>query len=119
MISKNHVTIIGRLTDNPTLRSLQIDDKPVSICHFTVAVNGPHKKNGQERSVEFIPVSVFGKRGEAVAAHVTKGKRVSIDGALHFSKREIEGKRITVGEVRGHQVDWDVERTATTMSNAA
>lgn len=119
MISKNHVTIIGRLTDNPTLRSLQIDGKPVSICNFSVAVNGAPKKGSQERSVEYIPVSVFGKRGEAVAANVTKGKKVCVEGALHFSKREIEGKRITVGEVRGHQVDWDVERSASSMPAAA
>jgi single-strand DNA-binding protein len=119
MISKNHVTIIGRLTDNPTLRTLQIEGKPVSICNFTVAVNGALKKSSQERSVEFIPVSVFGKRGEAVATHVTKGKKVCVEGALHFSKREVEGKKITVGEVRGYQVDWDVERPATPLPAAA
>lgn len=119
MISMNQVTIIGRLTDAPILRSVQSNNEPVSVCNFSIAVNGDPKKGSKERPVEFIPVSLFGRRAETAAANLVKGKKVKVEGALHFSKRQVGDKKITVGEVRGYRIDWDAERTSAPMPDAA
>ena len=110
MLDKNTVTLIGRLTGNPDLRTITVNEEPASVCNFSVAVNGIRKKGRTDQPVEFIPISVFGKRAEACAANLTKGKTVSIEGALHFSKRKVGDKHVPVGEVRAHRVDWLTEK---------
>lgn len=109
MLDKNTVSIIGRLTGNPDLRTINVNEGPTSVCNFSLAVNGIRKKGRTEQPVEFIPISVFGKRAEACAANLTKGKLVSIEGALHFSKRKVGDKTVPVGEVRARRVDWIAE----------
>ena len=119
MLDKNTVTLIGRLTGNPDLRTITVNEEPASVCHFGVAVNVIRKKGRTDQPVEFIPISVFGKRAEACAANLTKGKMVSIEDALHFSKRKVGDKTVPVGEVRAHRVDWLTEKLPAPALSAA
>lgn len=110
MLDKNNVILIGRLTGNPDLRTITVNEGPVSVCNFSIAINGIREKGRTEQPVEFIPISLFGKRAETCATNLTKGKLVTIEGALHFSKRQVGDKKVTVGEVRAHRVDWIAEK---------
>ncbi len=70
-----------------------------SVCSFNVACN--RKVKGQDVTTWF-SCSLWGKRGEALSKHLTKGKRVSIVGEL--STREKDGK--TYLEVRVSELDF-------------
>lgn len=78
-----HITIAGHLG-----RDAEVKDAGGSkVCEFSVAVNS--KQKGQDHTMWF-RVAVWGKRGEAVAEYLTKGKAVLVTG--RFSVREYEGK---------------------------
>jgi len=59
--------------------------------------------------VTFVPVAVFGKMAGTCAANLVSGQEVNIEGRLQFHKRDIEGKKITVGEVVAHHVDFGMK----------
>lgn len=103
-MNKNSVTIIGRLTDNPTVRNIR--DGAESVCNLNIAVNGIPRKGTTERPVEYIPVSVFGKQALSCGSNLVKGQEVTVDGRLHFRKQQIGDKKITVGEVRASHVEF-------------
>lgn len=58
-----------------------------SVTSWTVAVE---ERAGQDKRTLWFDVSLWGKRGEALAQYLTKGSRVSVSG--EFSTREHEGK---------------------------
>ena len=39
---------------------------------------------GQNKKTEWIRCTIFGKRGEALAPHITKGSKVIVSGSLHL-----------------------------------
>ena len=101
----NRVHLIGRLTDTPQLRSTGSG----SVCNMSIAVNGLPKKGTKERPVTYVPVAVFGRQADVAAANLVAGQEVNIEGRLQFRKREIEGKRVTVGEVIAHHIDFGMK----------
>ena len=101
----NRVHLIGRLTDTPQLRSIATG----SVCTMSIAVNGLPKKGTKDRPVIFVPVAVFGKMADTCAANLVAGQEVNIEGQLQFRKRDVEGKKITVGEVVAHHVDFGMK----------
>ena len=101
----NRVHLIGRLTDSPQLQSTGTG----SVCHMSIAINGFPKKGTKKRPVTFVPVAVFGKMAGPCAANLVSGQEVHIEGRLQFRKRDIEGKKVTVGEVVAHHVDFGIK----------
>lgn len=78
------ITIAGRIGRDAEIRSTQSGD---SVCGFTVAVD---VRNGREKATNWWRVSLWGKRGEALAQYLTKGASVTVVG--EFSLGEYEGK---------------------------
>lgn len=79
----NKLTIIGRLTGDPELRTTQ-DGK--SVCNFSVAVN--RRKKGE---TDFFRVNAWNAMGENCAKYLTKGKQVAVTGpvSVHtFTKKD-------------------------------
>lgn len=58
-----------------------------AVCNFSVASNT--KQRGVESTIWF-DCTIWGSRGEKVAPHITKGKRVCVAGEQ--TEREYEGK---------------------------
>lgn len=58
-----------------------------SVANFSVAVED---RKGREKSTMWFDVSLWGKRGEALAQYITKGTKVSVCGDL--SAEEHEGR---------------------------
>lgn len=83
----NRVVLVGRLTRDPELRALP---EGRSVCSLRVACNGVGKDgdgNYEERP-NFFDVSVFGSPAEVVDRYMRKGRRVAIDGRLHWREWE-------------------------------
>jgi single-strand DNA-binding protein len=87
----NSVTLIGRLTRDPELRSLPSGH---SVCSLRIACNGRRKDGDayQERP-NFFDVTVFGRQGETVDRYLRKGSRLAIDGRLEWSEWETAEKQ--------------------------
>lgn len=74
----------GRLTRDSDLQFTN-DGKP--ICKFSIASNAYGDKVG------FFDVVLFGKLGESIAKYLTKGKAVTVSGALSQDRWEKEGQK--------------------------
>lgn len=78
------VTVAGRVGSDAIVRNTQGGD---SVCSFSVAVD---QREGKERLTNWWRVSLWGKRGEALAPYLLKGASVTVIGS--FSVSEYEGK---------------------------
>lgn len=72
----NRLTLVGRLTRDPELRSLEDGN---SVCELRLAVDGV----GDQPPL-FLDVATFGRQADACAEHLSKGRQVSFDGRLVF-----------------------------------
>lgn len=89
-----NITIAGGVTRDAVTRQTQGGD---SVCGFSVAVDD---RRGQDKTTLYFDVSIWGKRGDALAQYLTKGSRVAVSGDL--GTREHDGK--TYLTVRAEQV---------------
>jgi len=74
----NKLTIIGRLTKDPELRSTTTG---LSVCSFTVAVDR-RRKNENEPDADFFKVSAWREKGENAAKYLSKGSKVCVIGPV-------------------------------------
>lgn len=81
MPSLNKVMLIGNLTRDPELRTTP---KGTAICQFGLAINRTFKdETGAQRDeTTFVDVEAWGKLGETIAKHVTKGRPLFVEGRL-------------------------------------
>ena len=102
----NRVTLVGRLTRDPELRHLP-SGQPV--LQLGVAVNGRQKDavgNWTDKP-NFFDVKVFGNQAESLANHLSKGRRIGIDGRLDWSSWEAQdGSKRSKVEVVAFQVQF-------------
>src|SRR5919205_1863595 len=102
----NRVTLVGRLTRDPELRHLPSGSP---VLQLGLAVNGRQKDEGGNWTDKpnFFDVKVFGNQAEMLATHLTKGRRVGIDGRLDWSSWEAQdGSKRSKVEVVAFQVQF-------------
>ena len=102
----NRVTLVGRLTRDPELRHLP-SGQPV--LQLGVAVNGRQKDDlgNWIDKPNFFDVKVFGNQAEMLSQHLSKGRRVGIDGRLDWSSWESpDGSKRSKVEVVAFQVQF-------------
>lgn len=87
----NSLHIIGRLCDNPELRTTTSGK---NVCNFTVAVNRRKKVEGQP-DADYFRVSAWNQMGENCAKYLAKGRKVSVVGQVSARAYQTQN-----GEVR-------------------
>jgi single-strand DNA-binding protein len=94
----NHITIMGRLTRDPELRTTQAG---VSVTSFTVAVDRDFGgRDGGERQTDFIDCVAWRSTGEFVSKYFHKGSMIVVSGRLQSRKwQDREGNNRTSWEV--------------------
>ena len=115
-MSINVVIISGNLTRDPELRHT---NGGTAILSFGVAVNDRMKdRDGSwvDRP-NFVDVTVFGARAEALSRYLSKGTKVALSGKLRYSSWERDGQKRSKLEVIAEEIeflsrDGDVARTA-------
>jgi len=75
------ITIAGGIGKDAEVRRTQSGD---AVTGFSVAVSD------RQKNTTWFDVSMWGKRGEALAPYLTKGGKVTVSG--EFGTREYEGK---------------------------
>ena len=99
----NNVVLIGRLTKDPELR---YTPSGVAVASFTLAVDRPFAKEGQQQA-DFIPVVVWNKQAENCANYIGKGRLVAIQGRIQVRTYDTpEGQRRWVTEVVAENVRY-------------
>jgi single-strand DNA-binding protein len=97
-ITLNRVVLIGRLTKDPEMKVFEESGK--KITKFILAVERTFKSKSGDREVDFIPVSLWGKRAEILNDHLVKGRLLSVTGRLQTrSYEDAEGKKKFIAEV--------------------
>ena len=116
-MSINRVIISGNLTRDPELRSTA---SGLPVLGFGVAVND-RRKNQQTGEWEdypnFIDCAMFGARAEALAKHLSKGAKVSIEGKLRWSQWEREGQKRSKIEVIVDELEFMSSRNIDSSSS--
>lgn len=75
----NNVSLIGRLTADPELRHTQ---SGLAMTRFTVAVDRPYVKQGEERQADFISIIAWRQTAEFICKYFAKGRRIAINGEI-------------------------------------
>ena len=83
----NKLIVMGNLVRSPEVKEIG-NDNPV--CNFTIAAN---RKRGDNEEVAYVDCASFGKQGEVIGKHVSKGDRLLIEGRLSTESWESEGKK--------------------------
>lgn len=83
MSANNNVNLIGRLTKDIELRQT---NSGKSVASFTLAVDRVSK--GQERSADFLTITVWGNQAENMALYCHKGSLVAVHGRLRSGSYE-------------------------------
>ena len=116
-MSINKVFISGNLTRDCELRATA---SGTQVLSFGVAVND-RRRNPQSGEWEdypnFVDVTVFGARAEALSRYLSKGTKVALSGKLRYSSWERDGQKRSKLEVIAEEIeflsrDGDVARTA-------
>lgn len=106
-MSINKVVITGNLTRDPESRATA---NGMSVLKLGVAVNDRRKNpsTGEWEDVpNFIDVTVFGARADALARLLKKGMKVAIEGRLRWSQWETpEGEKRSRLEVVADEIEF-------------
>jgi single-strand DNA-binding protein len=95
----NRVTLIGNLATDVEIRAVGEDKK---VASFLLAVG----RGGRDAGADFVGVSVWDRQAELCAEHLSKGRRIGLDGYLRSRNWEEEGRRRRVVEVVGTRIDF-------------
>lgn len=98
----NHWVGIGNLARDAELK----DAGGTTVLKGTLCCSERYKdKSGEWKDrAEFIPFSVWGKRGEAIAKFLTKGKQIAVEGSVHVSSSEKDGVKRYFTEINANKV---------------
>lgn len=90
MSDTNAVIIKGRLTKSAELK---FASNGRAICNFTIANNKSWKNTNEEwvEKVSFFDCVVYGKYGESMSKHLTKGRSVILESRLTQDRWEKDG----------------------------
>jgi single-strand DNA-binding protein len=75
----NKVILMGRLTADPELRYTTGN---IPVCRFSIAVDRPFQKQGEERQADFFRITAWRSTGEFVSRYFKKGVRILVEGWL-------------------------------------
>ena len=93
----NRVTLVGRITRDPELRT---SPSNVSFVAFAVAVNRVGVNNNGEREADFINCVAFNKQAENLARFIKKGNMIGVEGKLQTRTYQAQdGSNRTATEV--------------------
>ena len=78
----NHITLMGRLTRDPELRSTT---SGTPVASFTLAVDRDYtSRDGGERQTDFIDIVAWRQTGEFVSKYFQKGSMAVVTGRLQI-----------------------------------
>ena len=100
----NKVVLIGRLTKDPDVRTL---DSGSTVATFTLAVGRTFKDRNGERGTDFIPIVAWSKTAELCGEYLKKGNQTAVSGRIQTRNYDAEdGSKRYVTEVIAEEVTF-------------
>lgn len=100
----NNVTLVGRLTKDPELRTISTGN---TTCSFTVAVSRQFTNANGERETDFINCVIWGKQAENLCKFCTKGSLVGVTGRIQTRNYDgQDGRKVYVTEVAASNISF-------------
>lgn len=110
----NNVSLVGRLTRDPELRTISTGS---ATCSFSIAVNRQFTNANGERETDFINCVVWGRQAENLVKYCTKGSLIAVQGRIQTRNYDgQDGRRIYVTEVAVQNVSFLGSRNNTGSS---
>lgn len=111
----NNVTIMGRLTADPILKTTTSGK---SVTSFSVAVDRGYKTDGKTQA-DFIPVVAWEQKAEFVCKYFKKGVMIALTGSLRSRSYEDRHKqKRTVLEIYAEDISFCGSKSDSSYSNA-
>lgn len=98
----NLVILMGRTTKDIDLRYTAQSNIPVA--RFTLAVDRPYTKQGEEKKTDFISCVAFGRLAENLEKYIRKGRRIVIEGRIQVDSYDRDDRS------KGYSTSVVVER---------
>ena len=96
----NNVSLIGRLTKDPELKTTQ---SGLPVCRFTVAVDRTYSKD----QTDFINCIAWRKTAEFISSYFSKGKRIALTGSIQTgSYTDKDGKTVYTTDINVNNVEF-------------
>lgn len=88
----NRATLLGNLGADPELR---ITPGGQAVCRIRLATGYSYldKNNVRQETTEWHTLSIWGRRGEALAKLLKKGDRIYLEGRLRTAEYEKDGQK--------------------------
>lgn len=100
----NNVSLVGRITRDPELRTISSGNVTTNI---TVAINRKFTNQSGEREADFVPVVVWNKQAENVVKYCKKGMQVGVTGRIQTRSYDAQdGTKRYVTEVVADSVQF-------------
>lgn len=110
----NRVVLVGNLTRDAELKSIP---SGASVLEFSIAVNKRTKKGEEWVSVPMYFDCKMWRGAERLAPHLTKGRKVCIDGALDYRAWEKDGAKRSKVEILVNELEY-MDRGENVQNNA-
>ncbi len=100
MNDMNSVSLMGRLTADPELKTTQ---NGISYCRFTLAANR-YSKDGED-TADFISCVVWGSTAEFICNYFLKGNKIALIGSIQTgSYTDKDGRKVYTTDVNTDKV---------------
>ena len=99
----NKVMLLGNLGADPELKMTQSGQAVLKLRLATTETYLDKNQTRQERT-EWHSVTLWGKRGEALAKFLTKGERIFVEGSLRTSSYEKNGEKRYSTEINANNI---------------
>lgn len=99
----NNVSLIGRLTKDPEVRTFGRGKDAVGMCRFTLAVRDGRDKDDNDRT-QFISCAAWGAVTDILEQYTHKGDMLAVDGKIVQNNYEKDGQMVYQTEVRVNNV---------------
>lgn len=111
-MSINRVVITGNLTRDPEVRAAQ---SGACVMALSVAVND-RRRNSEtgewEDAPNFVDVTMFGNRAQALSTHLSKGDKVAVEGKLRWQQWERDDEKRSKLDVVAEELEFLSARKA-------
>ena len=93
----NKVTLIGRLTKDPEIRTAQ---SGTTVARYSLAVQRAFKSSSGQQETDFINCICFGKTGEFAEKYLHKGMKIAVNGRIQTgSYTKQDGQKVYTTDV--------------------
>lgn len=104
MDGMNRVTLVGNLGADPELRHTTNGQAVLNLRMATTESFFSKEKNGRQERTEWHSVTIWGKRGEALARYLSKGSRLLVEGSIRNTQYDKDGEKRYRSEVVARNV---------------